>query len=180
MKRSVTFFFLLGMICMAADFPKIEESALIQHIKTLSSDRFEGRAPGTQGETRSVEYIESQFKSIGLEPGDTDGTYFQRVPMVGATPNSSMVMTLRREEKTLRLQYLEDFVAWTRQMVPDSVLKDSPLLFVGYGVQAPEFDWDDYKGVDVHGKTLVMPTIRRSRILPIQRNSIRKFLAEKQ
>ena len=156
MKRSVTFFFLLGMICMAADFPKIEESALIQHIKTLSSDRFEGRAPGTQGETRSVEYIESQFKSIGLEPGDTDGTYFQRVPMVGATPNSSMVMTLRREEKTLRLQYLEDFVAWTRQMVPDSVLKDSPLLFVGYGVQAPEFDWDDYKGVDVHGKTLVM------------------------
>ncbi len=66
--------FVYGMICMAADFLKIEESALIQHIKILSSDAFEGRAPGTQGESRSVDYIESQLKSFGLEPGNLDGT----------------------------------------------------------------------------------------------------------
>ena len=74
---------------MAADLPKIEEKALLQHIKTLSSDLFEGRFPGTKGEDLSVEYIQKQFASLGLKPGNPDGTYVQKVPMVGTTPDPS-------------------------------------------------------------------------------------------
>jgi Zn-dependent M28 family amino/carboxypeptidase len=141
---------------MAADFTKIEEKALLQHIKTLSSDLFEGRFPGTRGEDLSVEYIQKQFASLGLKPGNPNGTYIQKVPMVGMTPDSSMTLTLHKGEKSLQLKYLQDFVAWTRQVVPDTMLEKSEIIFVGYGVQAPEFGWDDYKGVDVRGKTLVM------------------------
>jgi Zn-dependent M28 family amino/carboxypeptidase len=156
MRRPWILLCILGTICMAADFPKFEESTLLKHIKVLSSDKFKGRFPGTVGENRTVAYIEAQFKSIGLQPGNTDGTYFQKVPMIGTTPDPSMILTLRNGEKTLRLKYLDDFVAWTRQNVLKSLLKDSQLLFVGYGIQAPEFNWDDYKEVDVRDKTLVM------------------------
>jgi Zn-dependent M28 family amino/carboxypeptidase len=150
-----------GILCIAGlvyavDFPAIDSKALLQHIKTLSSDQFEGRAPGTEGENLSVAYIENQFRSLGLKPGNTDGTYIQKVPMVGLTPDPGMTLTLRKGDRDTRLKYLTDFVAWTRRLVPETNLKDSPLLFVGYGVQAPEFNWDDYKGVDVRGKTLVM------------------------
>jgi Zn-dependent M28 family amino/carboxypeptidase len=138
------------------DFPKIDGSALLRHIRVLSSDRFEGRAPGSKGEDLSVRYITDQFKKIGLKPGNTDGTYVQRVPMVGITADRSMTLNLQKGNEIIRLKYLDDFVAWTRRVVADASLNESPLLFVGYGVQAPEFNWDDYKGVDVRGKTLVM------------------------
>jgi Zn-dependent M28 family amino/carboxypeptidase len=147
-------FFVLNS--MAAEFPKIDGNALLQHIKILSSDEFEGRAPGTPGEDRTVAYIESQFKAIGLKPGNTDGTFIQKVPMAGSTPDASMVLTLQKGGKSIKLSYLKDFVAWTRQVVPQSALDNSELVFVGYGVRAPEFNWDDYKGVDVRGKTLIM------------------------
>lgn len=156
MKRLTVVLFLVGVNCMAAEFPKIDETTLLQHIKALSSDRFEGRAPGSKGENRTVAYIERQFKSIGLLPGNADGSYSQKVPMIGTTPSSSMILTFRNGSQALQLKYLQDFVAWTRQMVADSVLENSGLVFVGYGVQAPEFNWDDYKGTDVRGKTLVM------------------------
>jgi Zn-dependent M28 family amino/carboxypeptidase len=138
------------------DFPKIEGSTLLEHIRTLSSDSYEGRAPGTEGENKTVSYILAQFKNLGLKPGNADGTYVQKVPMVGIAPDPSMTLLLRGGDKPIQLKYREDFIAWTRQTVRDAALKDSPLLFVGYGVQAPEFDWDDYKGTDVRGKTLLM------------------------
>jgi Zn-dependent M28 family amino/carboxypeptidase len=150
----ICIFFVLNS--MAAEFPKIDGSVLLQHIKILSSDEFEGRAPGTPGEDRTVAYIESQFKAIGLKPGNTDGTFIQKVPMAGSTPDAAMVLTLQKGGKSIKLSYLKDFVAWTRQVVPQSALDNSELVFVGYGVRAPEFNWDDYKGVDVRGKTLVM------------------------
>ena len=156
MKRWALICIFFVMNCMAVDFPKIETDQLLQHIRTLSSDSFEGRFPGTQGEDRSVAYIESQFKSIGLKPGNTDGTFVQKVPMTGSTPDSSMTLTLRKGQKILTLKYLQDFVAWSRQVVTETSLGNSDIVFVGYGVQAPEFQWDDYKGVDVRGKTLVM------------------------
>jgi hypothetical protein len=149
-------FLTIGAIPAHVDFPEIDAGALLQHIKVLSSDSFEGRAPGTEGETQTVAYIEARFKDLGLKPGNTDGTYVQKVPMVGIRPDSSMALTFRGKNKGAQLNYLEDFVAWTRRTVPVIVLKESPLLFVGYGIQAPEFNWDDYKGVDVRGKTLVM------------------------
>jgi Zn-dependent M28 family amino/carboxypeptidase len=145
-----------GLNCMAADFPKIDEKALLQHIRILSSDAFEGRFPGTKGEDLTVDYIRKQFLALGLKPGNPNGTYIQKVPMVGSTPDSSMALTLRKGGKSLELTYLSDFVAWTRQVVPDTRLEKSEIVFVGYGVQAPEFNWDDYKGLDIRGKTLVM------------------------
>jgi Zn-dependent M28 family amino/carboxypeptidase len=156
MKGLLGILLFISVPCVAAEAPKFDEKLILDHIRVLSSDKFEGRLPGTPGETRSVAYIQQQFKAIGLLPGNTDRTYVQKVPMIGSTPSPSMQLTLRKEEKTLQLKYSEDFVAWTRQIVPESVVADTPLVFVGYGVQAPEFSWDDYKGVDVRGKILVM------------------------
>ncbi len=140
----------------AAELPEIDGTALFEHIKVLSSDRFEGRAPGTRGEELTVAYIEEQFRNLALLPGNANGTFIQKVPLVGITPDPGMRLTLNKDGETKKLKYMEDFVAWTRHAVPRMALNDSPLLFVGYGVSAPEFDWDDYKDVDVQGKTLVM------------------------
>ncbi len=140
----------------AAQFPSLDPTRLMQDIKVLSSDEFAGRLPGTKGEDLSVNYIADQYKKIGLAPGNTDGTYFQKVPMVGMIPDPSMMMTFRKGTTEDRLKYLDDFVAWTRHEEPQASVQNSPIVFVGYGVQAPEFNWDDYKGVDVRGKTVVM------------------------
>ncbi len=153
---SLTAFITMAWISNNVDFPKIDGSALIEHIRFLSSDRLEGRAPGTEGEDRTVAYLEAQFKNLELKPGNVDGSYIQKVPMIGITPDPAMTLTFRKGEKSMHMKYLEDFVAWTRQTVLKTGLNDSPLLFVGYGIQAPEYSWDDYKGVDVRGKTLVM------------------------
>ncbi len=139
-----------------ASFPAVSATNLLHHIEVLSSDRFGGRLPGTAGEDLSVAYIADQFKSVGLEPGNTDDTYFQKVPMIGLTPDPAMRLVFKSKGATLRLRYLDDFVAWTRREAPRADIENSPLVFVGYGVQAPEYKWDDYKGVDVRGKTLVM------------------------
>ncbi len=137
-------------------FPTIDTNLLLQHVKVLSSDKYEGRLPGTRGEELSVTYISEQFRKLGLKPANGDGTYFQKVPMVGMTPDASMTMTFRKGRAVERLKYLKDFVAWTRREVPSAGIENSPIVFVGYGVQAPELKWDDYKGVDVRGKTIVM------------------------
>ncbi len=124
------------MLCAAASqpgFPAIDGKAILEHIRVLSSDRFEGRAPGTQGEELTVSYIENEFKKLGLEPGNSDGTYIQKVPMVGITPDPSMALSFRKGAKEEGLKYLTDFVAWTRHVAPAAALGNSPLLFVGYG-----------------------------------------------
>jgi Zn-dependent M28 family amino/carboxypeptidase len=139
-----------------ASIPAIDGDAVLQHIKVLSSDEFEGRFPGTKGEDLTVGYIEDQFQRLGLKPGNTDGTYIQKVPMVGISADAAMSLVFKGGKEENRLKYLVDFVAWTRREAPAAGLDDSPLVFVGYGIQAPEFTWDDYKGLDVRGKTLVM------------------------
>jgi len=135
--------------------PAIDLDALLAHTKTLSSDEFEGRAPGTKGEELSVTYLADQFKKAGLKPGNTDGTYFQKVPLVGITPTPApLVFKKGAQEQTLK--WKDDVVAWTKHVAPSASIENSELVFVGYGVVAPEFNWDDYKGVDLKGKTLVM------------------------
>jgi Zn-dependent M28 family amino/carboxypeptidase len=130
-------------------------AAVLAHTKTLSSDEYEGRLPGTRGEELTVAYLTDQFKKAGLKPGNTDSTYIQKVPLVGITPAPApLVVTKGRQEQTLR--WRDDVVAWTKHVAPSAGISDSELVFVGYGVVAPEFDWDDYKGVDVKGKTIVM------------------------
>jgi Zn-dependent M28 family amino/carboxypeptidase len=135
--------------------PAIDSAALLQHTKVLSSDAYEGRAPGTKGEELTVTYLADQFQNAGLKPGNTDGTYFQKVPLVGITP-APAPLVFRKGTQQQTLKWKDDVVAWTKHVAPSATLEDSELVFVGYGVVAPEFNWDDYKGVDVKGKTLVM------------------------
>ncbi len=127
---------------------------LMAHIRTLSSDEFEGRAPSTRGEELTVKYFVHQFKSFGLKPGNPDGTFIQNVPLFGirSTPESHVVIN----GKTLVLEPKTDMAAWSLRPVPRVSLSNSDVVFVGYGVVAPEYGWDDYKGVDVRGKTIVM------------------------
>jgi Zn-dependent M28 family amino/carboxypeptidase len=136
--------------------PPIEAGSLLNHIKVLAADEFEGRAPGSKGEDLTVAYLTDQFKKIGLQPGNADGTYVQKVPLVGITPDGTVALTFKRGSRQTTLKYPDDFVAWTKRVVEKVGLSDSELVFVGYGVVAPEFNWDDYKGLDVKGKTLVM------------------------
>src|SRR5580765_5846757 len=135
--------------------PAIDLNALLAHTKKLSSDEFEGRAPGTRGEDLAVNYLADQFKAVGLKPGNTDGTYFQPVPLVGITPTPAPLV-FRKGGQAQTLKWKDDVVAWTKHVADSASIQDSELVFVGYGVVAPEFDWDDYKGVDVKGKTIVM------------------------
>jgi Zn-dependent M28 family amino/carboxypeptidase len=135
--------------------PDIDVDAVLAHTKTLSSDRFEGRAPGSKGENLTVDYLVDQFKKIGLKPGNSDGTYVQKVPLVGITPAPASLV-LKKGSQQSRLRWKDDVVAWTKHVADSASLGSSELVFVGYGVVAPEYNWDDYKGVDVKGKTLVM------------------------
>jgi len=136
--------------------PAVDGQKVLQHVKVLSSDEYEGRAPGTKGEDLSVAYIEKQFKDLGLQPGNTDGTYIQKVPLVGITPDPKATLTFRKGGRVERLTYKDDFTAATRHVEPTVSLNNSDLVFVGYGVVAPEYHWDDYKGVDLKGKTMVV------------------------
>ena len=136
-------------------FPDVDMSAVLAHTTVLSSDEFEGRLPGTPGEQRTVEYLIDQFTKAGLKPGNTDGTYVQKVPLVGITAAPApLVLAKGAERRTLKFK--DDVVAWTKHVADSASLDNSELVFVGYGVVAPEYNWDDYKGVDVKGKTLVM------------------------
>jgi Zn-dependent M28 family amino/carboxypeptidase len=124
-------------------------------VKTLASDEFEGRAPGTPGEDKTVEYIKAQFERIGLKPGN-DGDWFQTVPMMETTADESTTMTVDVNGKPHTLKFGSDMVVGTRTGQAEVKVDASDLVFVGYGVDAPERQWNDYAGVDVKGKTVVM------------------------
>jgi Zn-dependent M28 family amino/carboxypeptidase len=136
---------------------RISAARMLENIKVLSSNEYEGRAPASKGETLATEYIEEQFKKVGLAPGNPDGSYFQSVPMVGITanPSAELVFTADSGGKRETLKFADDFVAWTRRLEPEVNL-EAGLVFVGYGVVAPEYRWDDYKGVNVKGRILVV------------------------
>ena len=131
----------------AADFAELDQ--------TLASDAFEGRGPGTPGEDKTVEYIKAQMQRIGLKPGN-NGDWFQTVPMVETTADPATTLDISVNGKPRVLKFGDDMVIGTRTGQPQIDIKDSPLVFVGYGVNAPEQDWNDYAGIDVKGKTVVM------------------------
>src|SRR5436309_6310859 len=143
--------------------PDVDIDAVLAHTKALSSDEYEGRAPGTKGEELTVNYLVDQFKKIGLKPGNTDGTYIQSVPLVGITPDPKTSLLFRNTSPSAlsgtaarRLKFKDDVVAWTKHVADTASIDNSEVVFVGYGVVAPEFNWDDYKGLDAKGKTLLM------------------------
>jgi Zn-dependent M28 family amino/carboxypeptidase len=135
-------------------FDSITANDIMQHTKALSADEYEGRGPGTKGEELSVKYLTEQYQRMGLKPGNPDGTYVQQVPLVGfaGVPTASFTVG----EKQLKPAFPQDYVAVSRRFVPESKVENSDMVFVGYGVVAPEYGWDDYKGLDVRGKTIVM------------------------
>ena len=132
----------------------ITANEIMQHTKTMSADEYEGRGPGTKGEELTVKYLTEQFQRIGLKPGNPDGTFVQKVPLVGFTGVPSASFTVGA--KQINLTFPQDYVAISRRFVPESKVENSEMVFVGYGVVAPEYGWDDYKGLDVRGKTIVM------------------------
>ncbi len=118
-------------------------------------DEFEGRAPGSAGEERTVKYLTEQFQKLGLKPGNPDGTFVQEVPLVGFQA-SAVTGSFRIGPRTIDLKHPDDWVAVSRRMAQEVKVENSDVVFVGYGVVAPEYGWDDYKDVDVRGKTIIM------------------------
>ncbi|TDK20354.1 M28 family peptidase [Luteimonas aestuarii] len=136
--------------------PEINADDFRVMVEALSSDDFEGRAPGSPGGEKTVEYIRAQFERIGLEPGGENGSYYQTVPMVETTADESTVLRIDSNGNARDLAFGTDFVLGTRTGQAEVNVADSDLVFVGYGVDAPEQDWNDYAGIDVTGKTVVM------------------------
>jgi len=146
----------LACVATLAATPQLEISApsILARTKILASDEFEGRAPGSPGEEKTVAYLVGEFKKLGLAPGNPDGTYLQAVPLVGITSHPTLAFDIAG--KSFPLTPINDYIGPTSRVAPHIEVKDSDVVFVGYGVVAPEFGWDDYKGVDVRGKTIVM------------------------
>jgi Zn-dependent M28 family amino/carboxypeptidase len=125
-------------------------------VRFLSHDLLEGRGTGQRGGDIAAEYLATQFATYGLKPAGEKGTYFQKVPMVGITPEAGTTMAfVGADGKTTTLKALEQYVAYDQTQKAESSV-DAPIVFVGYGISAPEYNWDDYKGVDVKGKVLLM------------------------
>ena len=139
-----------------ASMPKIDGAAILDTVKKISADKFQGRSPGTVGEEMTVGWLQMKFKEVGLQPGNPDGTYIQKVPLVGITGTEAKPLTFRKGAQTLGLTWKDDVVAWSRHVAPAASIADSDVVFVGYGSVAPEFNWNDFKDVDVKGKTIVV------------------------
>jgi hypothetical protein len=138
----------------AAPLPGPSAAAMDAHLRYLADDLLEGRGPGTRGGMLAAKYIAAQFQTLGLAPAGPNESYFQPVALVGMSPRPGF--SWGKPDARQQLAYGDDFVAWAER--PDSLVQisNSDVVFVGYGIQAPEWQWDDYKGVDVRGKTLLM------------------------
>ncbi len=136
--------------------PEIDAADFRELTARLSSDEFEGRGPGSPGEDKTVEYIKAQYERIGLKPGGDNGSWYQTVPMVETTADPNTVLKLDSNGNMRELKFGEHMVIGTRSGQPEVKVTDSELVFVGYGVDAPERGWNDYAGVDVKGKTVVI------------------------
>ncbi len=136
---------------------KISTADLSRRIETLSSDEFEGRAPGTKGGIAASQYIADEMKIAGLVPMGENGTYFQTVELTNSTVSADSTLSISKGGDTLlQADQTTNLVYWTKKLSPELDVKDSDLIFVGYGTVAPEFGWNDYAGLDVTGKTVVM------------------------
>ncbi|ALQ08085.1 M28 family metallopeptidase [Pseudoalteromonas fuliginea] len=132
-------------------YNSIQANELAKHVKVLASDEFGGRAPSSPGEKLTLDYLTAQFKALGLEPGNGD-SYLQEVPLVSLEADSNMVLSIGGKD----YQYKKDMVMGSSRISAQEGIENSELVFVGYGVNAPEYNWNDYEGLDVKGKTVVM------------------------
>jgi len=134
----------------------IDGDALSRHVQVLASDEFEGRAPASAGEQRTVAYLSEQFRAAGLQPGGEDGGWTQSVPLVRAQVDGPVLASLRQAGQVRPLRNGEDVTLQSLRPGNEVSVDAAPLVFVGYGIHAPERDWDDYKDVDLHGKVAVV------------------------
>jgi Zn-dependent M28 family amino/carboxypeptidase len=139
-----------------SSMPKIDQQKILEHIKVLSSDEYEGRAPGTKGEELTVKYIQDQFKQLNLKPGNPDGAFVQKVPLVGITGTETKPLTIAKGASKKTFKWSDEVVAWTKHVADGASVENSDVVFAGYGVEAPEFNWNDFKAVDVKGKTILV------------------------
>ncbi len=135
--------------------PEISKASIAKHLETLSSDDFQGRMPCTDGETKTVEYITSVMKDIGIKPAN-NGSYLQNVPLVDISAEMSETMTIKSGSKSLTLNSGEDFVVHTERLTDAMSLDASELVFCGYGIISEKDNWNDYAGIDMKGKTAVV------------------------
>jgi Zn-dependent M28 family amino/carboxypeptidase len=138
----------------------LSPAALLAHVNVLASDEFEGRAPSSPGEKLTLAYIERAFASAGLEPGvpgaEGSRSWRQEVPLVSSFVEGNPVLTIAGSDGAHAYEYRRQFVAWTKRVEPDVSIENAPLVFVGYGIVAPERNWNDYAGVDMRGKIAVI------------------------
>jgi Zn-dependent M28 family amino/carboxypeptidase len=133
----------------------INDTSLTQYLSVIAADSLQGRKPFTRGETKTINYLKAQFEKLGLEPGNGN-SFFQEVPMVEIKSIPEDKMVLKGKTSSLTLNYLTDFVAGTRRVQNEVSIGNSPLVFAGYGIVAPEYGWNDYANLDVKGKTVVV------------------------
>ena len=170
MRRTILFLALAGILITSckqkgtsestavadsAAIKMINDSSFSHQLGIIASDEFEGRKPFTAGETKAIEYLKQQFSSMGLKPGNGD-SYFQAVPMVEIKSVPDNEMIFKGTKGSVTATYLTQFVAGTRRVQPKVQLTNSPIVFAGYGIVAPEYKWNDYEGLDVRGKTVVV------------------------
>lgn len=135
----------------------ITKESLMEPIEVLSSDEFQGRSTGTIGEEKTVNYLTDKFSEMGLEGGMPDGSYIQDVPLIGQTTGQDTQIRITDNGSTVHeFDYYDDFMAWPSNMAENVSIEDAELVYVGYGIQAPEENWDDFKDSDVAGKVLVV------------------------
>jgi len=156
MTKSIGIVVIAGLALFAAEGP-ISPARIREDVKYLSSDALEGRGVGTKGGDLATEYLAAQFAKAGARPAGDNGTYFQKVPLVGIDPQPASQLSATFRGKDLQFKWLDDFVAVDEQQRPDQRF-EGQAVFVGHGIAAPQWNWDDYKGVDVTGKILVMFT----------------------
>ncbi len=154
MKRLI---WLCFVISAQAQLQDVSGSKIKAHVKFLSSDLLEGRGVGTRGGELAADYIASQFAVAGAKPAGDNGTYFQAVPLVGVSTQPNSTLTATSGGKTLNFKWQDEFVGATHLQKPSEKF-DAELVFVGHGIVAPEYQWNDFKDVDVRGKVIVLFT----------------------
>ena len=135
---------------------EITKEQMMDHITVLASDAYQGRGTGTEGEQMSVDYLVDALEALGAEAGVGDTSYVQKFPLLGQMTQDHSMSVTAGSNSPMILNYFDDFVAWPSNQSEKVEIQDAELVYVGYGIQAPEYDWDDYKGVDVQGKIVVI------------------------
>ncbi len=168
MLRKLVFFTLIVVVAMhtstscsrkahdiEAAVASLNTDELAHDVEILGSDEFEGRFPASPGEEKTINFLKAEFEKVGLKPGNGD-SFFQEVPLVEITASPETKLVITGGAKPLEFSYADDFVGITQQEKEKVEVNDSDMIFVGYGIVAPEYEWNDYEGVDAQGKTVVM------------------------